>query len=136
MKRILVVAVAAAALSAVGAAAAAREQQTLMCNGEPLALTVTTTNNDHSVDWGVGTISGGSHLIPTSFTFQAVDVSAGGMLLGSSTQAKGDGNGMHNQQAITCSQSQTTTAGALGIPDLPSSDVIDLSFVVTAVPKG
>jgi hypothetical protein len=137
MKRILVVSVAAAtALAAVGVATAAREQQTLICNGEPLTLTVTTTTSEQSVAWGVGTVSRGSHIIPTSFTFRAVDLSAGGTTLVSSTQVKGDGNGMHKEPSITCAQSQQTTAGALGIPNLPPDEVIDLDFIVTAVPKG
>jgi hypothetical protein len=42
------------ALVTAGVGTAGRDQQIPMCGGEPLAVTVTTTTNDHSVAWGSG----------------------------------------------------------------------------------
>jgi hypothetical protein len=137
MHRILLAAAfAAAALAAAGVATAGREQQTLLCDGVPLTLTVTTTTNDNSVAWGVGTISGGTHLIPTSFGFTAVDLTAGGVTLFSGTQTKGNGHALPGQPLVTCTSSEQSTAGALGIPGVPPADVIELDLTVTAVLRG
>ena len=128
-----------AALSAVtalaGPASAARTTDTIVCGGETLTLTVTSTNSDNAPAWGVGTISGGSHLIPTSFSFTATDLNTGDVLF-SDTQAKGNGNGQHNQTSITCiGVPERATAGELGIPGVDPSHVIEFDFTVTAVRK-
>jgi len=113
---------------------------TLICNGEPLTVTVTQTTKNHSVAWGVGTISGGSHGIPVSFSGSATDVTTGAPVF-SFSQAKGNGNGMHNEPTITCTQISTTTAGELsipgelGIPGVNPSDVIEQNFATTVVLK-
>lgn len=138
MRRVVLVTalVAVAAMVVAGAGSAARTTDTVTCGGETFTLTVTTTKNDNSVAWGVGTISGGTHLIPTSFSFSATDVTANNTVLFSDTEAKGNGNGQHNQTQLTCSGAdEQTTAGALGIPGVPADDVIVISFSVTAVLK-
>jgi hypothetical protein len=136
LRRIISASAAAAAIAliAAGVGSAGRAQMTLICNGEPLTVTVTQTTNDHSVAWGVGTISGGSHGIPVSFSGSATDVTTGAQVF-SFSQAKGNGNGMHNQPTITCTQTHTTTAGDLGIPGLNPSDVIEQDFTATVVLK-
>jgi hypothetical protein len=103
MRRILVATatVALVALVAAEVGTAGREQQALMCGGESLTLTVTTTTNDRSDAWGVGTISGGTHLIPTSFSGALVDPTTDAQLF-SFSQAKGNGNGQNNHATITC----------------------------------
>jgi len=122
-------------LVAAGTSSAARTTDTLTCGGDTLTLTVTTTKNDNSVAWGVGTLSGGKHLIPTSFSFTATDLTTNTVLF-SDSQAKGNGNGMHNQAQISCTgQPEQATAGQLGIPGVNPTDVIQFDFTVTAVPK-
>src|SRR5262245_46963338 len=139
MRRVVPAALLAVATTLVvaGTSSAARTTDTLTCGGDTftLTVTVTTTKNDHSVAWGVGTLSGGSHLIPTSFTFTATDLTTNTVLF-SGGQAKGKGNGQHNQAQITCNgQPEQTTAGDIGIPGVDPNDVIELDFSVTAVPK-
>jgi hypothetical protein len=138
MRRVVLatVVVAVAAMIAAATGSASRGTDTITCGGDTFTLTVTNTNNDNSVAWGVGTISGGKHLIPTSFSFTATDVSANNTVLFSDTQAKGNGNGQHNQAQITCTGSpESATAGELGIPGVNPDDVIVFNFTVTAVPK-
>ena len=79
MRRVFVLAIAAMAVSIVfsGTAAAQRTQDTLICGGIAIPITVTSTNSDNSVAWGVGTISGGDHFIPTSFSGTLVDLTTG-----------------------------------------------------------
>jgi hypothetical protein len=139
LRRIVVAAatVASFALVAANVGSAGRAQQTFNCDGlGDITFTVTTTNNEHSVAWGVGTISGGTHLIPTSFNFSAVDLTTGETLF-SDSQTKGNGQGQHNQPTITCtSPPETATAGELGIPGVDPTDVVEFSFSATVVYKG
>jgi len=125
----------ATAMIAAGTSSAARTTDTITCGGDTLTLTVTTTTNENSVAWGVGTLSGGKHIIPTSFSFTATDLTTNTVLF-SDTQAKGNGNGMHNQAQITCSGApEQTTAGDLGIPGVNPNDLVEIDFTVTGVPK-
>jgi hypothetical protein len=138
MRRVVLatVLVAVAAMIVAAAASASRGTDTIICGGDTLTLTVTNTNNDNSLAWGVGTISGGTHLIPTSFSFTATDVSANNKVLFSDTESKGNGNGQHNQTQITCTGiPESATAGELGIPGVNPADVIVFNFTVTAVLK-
>ena len=94
--------VALVALVAASVGNAGREQQTLTCGGlGTITVTVTTTTNDHSVAWGVGTISNRLHGIPVSFSGTTTDLTTG-MVLNSFSQSKGNGNGLHNQPTVTC----------------------------------
>jgi len=131
MRRLFALAaVAAVALVMAGVGNAGREQQTLTCTGlGTITVTVTTTTNDHSVAWGVGTTSSGLLGIPVSFSGTITDLTTHTQL-DSFFQAKGQGNGMHNQQpTVTCtSPPQTATAGELGIPNLNPNDVIEFDF--------
>ena len=138
MRHVLALAcVAAGALVATGVGSAAREQQQLTCTGGlgTITVTVTTTTNDHSVAWGVGTVSSSLHGIPVSFSGTATDLTTG-KVLDSFVQAKGQGNGMHNQPTVTCTGTlETATAGDLGIPGLDPGDVIQFAFSAQVVLK-
>jgi len=141
MRHILAVAfVAVVALAAAGVADAGREQQVLTCGGGvgEITVTVTTTTNDHSVAWGVGTVSNRLHGIPVSFSGTATDVTTGTMLADFAfSQAKGNGNGMHNQPTVDCASApELATAGDLGgIPGVADSDVIEFDFIATVALK-
>jgi hypothetical protein len=98
-------------------------------------VTVTSTTNDHSVAWGVGTVSSSLHGIPVSFSGTVTDES--GNVLSSFFQAKGQGNGMHNQSTITCTgDPESGTAGDFGIPGVdPTTPVVfELSVQVVLKP--
>jgi hypothetical protein len=98
-------------------------------------VTVTTTTNDHSVAWGVGTVSSSLHGIPVSFSGTVTDLTTH-TVLDSFFQAKGHGNGMHNQPTITCtSPPETATAGEMGIPGIDPNDVIEFDFSAQVVIK-
>jgi hypothetical protein len=117
MRRFLALAmVALVALVVAGVGNAGREQQTLTCEGlGTITVTVTTTTN-HSVAWGVGTVSSSLHGIPVSFSGTITDLTTN-TVLDTFFQAKGKGNGMHNQPTVTCtSPPETAKAGELGIP--------------------
>ncbi len=141
MRRISIatVLVAVIALAVVSISSAGREQQVLTCGGGlgTITVTVTTTTNDHSVAWGVGTVSSSLHGIPVSFSGTATDLTTGTPLTDFSfTQAKGNGNGMHNQPTVPCSSApELDTAGDLGIPGLNPDDVIEFDFTAQVVLK-
>jgi hypothetical protein len=128
--------VALVALVAASVGNAGREQQTLTCTGlGTITVTVTTTTNDHSVAWGVGTVSSSLHGIPVSFSGTVTDLTTH-TVLDSFFQAKGHGNGMHNQATITCTAPpQTATAGDLGIPGVDPNDLIEFDLSVQVVLK-
>jgi hypothetical protein len=137
MRRLLVPAIVGlVALVAAGVGNAGREQQTLTCEGlGTITVTVTTTTNGHSVAWGVGTVSSSLHGIPVSFSGTITDLTTN-TVLDSFFQAKGKGNGMHNQPTVTCTgPPETATAGDLGIPGINPSDVIQFDFSAQVVLK-
>jgi hypothetical protein len=137
MRRLLVPAIVGlVALVTAGVGNAGREQQTLTCEGlGTITVTVTTTTNDHSVAWGVGTVSSSLRGIPVSFSGTITDLTTN-TVLDSFFQAKGKGNGMQNQPAITCTAPpETATAGELGIPGINPSDVIEFDLSVQVVLK-
>jgi hypothetical protein len=108
----------------------------LTCTGlGTITVTVTTTTNDHSVAWGVGTVSSSLHGIPVSFSGTVTDITTN-TLLDSFYQAKGKGHGMHDQPTVSCSgPPETATAGELGIPDVDPDDVIEFDFTAEVVLK-
>jgi hypothetical protein len=131
MRRILAFPIVAlVALVAASVSNAGREQQTLTCAGlGTITVTVTTTTNDHSVAWGVGTVSlveaprhsrqllGDDH--------RPDDEQGAGLVLPGQRQ----GSGMHNQPTITCTAPpETATAGELGIPGINPNDVIEFDL--------
>jgi len=129
--------VALVALIAAGVGNAGREQQVLNCTGGlgSITVTVTTTTNDQSVAWGVGTVSNRLHGIPVSFSGTVTDLTTG-TVLDTFFQAKGNGNGMHRQPTVTCdSPPETATAGDLGIPGVDPTDVIEFDFSAQVVLK-
>ena len=115
---------------------AGREQQQLTCTGlGTITVTVTTTTNDHSVAWGVGTVSHLVRGIPVSFSGTVTDLTTS-TVLDTFFQAKGHGHGMHNEPSITCtSPPETATAGELGIPGVNPTDVIEFDFSAQVVLK-
>ena len=138
MRRLFALSVVAlVALVVAGVGNAAREQQTLTCTGlGTITVTVTTTTNDHSVAWGVGTVSSSLHGIPVSFSGTITDLTTHTQL-DSFFQAKGKGNGMHNQPTVTCtSPPEIATAGEMGgIPGVDDSDLIQFDFSAQVVLK-
>ncbi len=131
---ILGVAVVALATAAVGTAA--RTPDTLICGDMQFPITVTSTPSENSVAWGVGTVAGGDHFIPTSFAGEGLDLTTGETLF-SFSQVKGGGNGLRNQEQIVCTTpTETATAGDLGIPGVDPGDLIQISFTATVVHKG
>ena len=137
MRRILAPPIVAlVALIAAGVGNAGREQQVLTCTGlGTITVTVTTTTNDHSVAWGVGTVSSRLHGIPVSFTGTVTDLTTS-TVLDSFFEAKGHGSGMHNQPTITCAAPpETATAGELSIPGVDPNDVIEFDLSVQVVLK-
>lgn len=137
----------AAAATALGvfagpATAAAPTTQQITCNGHQ--LTIRTNNNSSSMNggWSVAQIvAGGSgHLIPTSFSLSAYDVTRK-LALFSGTQVKGNGNANHTQQTVTCTQTMTgTLAMVLGPvpadqlpPGVRPTDTVTATFTATAV---
>jgi hypothetical protein len=141
MRRIFMatVLVAMIALVAASVSSAGRVQQVLTCGGGLGTITVTTTNttNDHSVAWGVGTVSSSLHGIPVSFSGTATDLTTNTVLSDFSfSQAKGNGNGMHNQSTVACTSPPTTdTAGDLGLPGVDPGDIIEFDFTAQVVLK-
>lgn len=128
--------IALTALLAAGAANAGRTQMMLDCTGlGPITVTVTSTNNDHSVAWGTGKLSSALHGIPVSFTGTTTDVTTG-QVLDTFTQAKGNGNGMHNQATVNCSSPpQTGTAADFGIVGVAPTDTIEFDFAAQVALK-
>jgi hypothetical protein len=87
------------------------------------------------VAWGVGTVSSSLHGIPVSFSGTVTDLTTH-TVLDSFFQAKGHGNGMHNQPTITCTAPpETATAGDLGIPGVNPNDLIQFDLSVQVVLK-
>src|SRR4026209_52747 len=103
MRRMLALPIVAlVALVAASVGNAGREQQTLTCGGlGTITVTVTTTTNDHSVAWGVGTVSNRLPGIQGRFRGPPTDPPTG-TVLDSFSQAKGNGNGLHNQPTVAC----------------------------------
>jgi len=142
MRRISIATAVAAllALTVASVSSAGREQQVLTCDGGLGTITVTgtTTTNDHSVAWGVGTVSSSLHGIPVSFSGTATDVTTNTVLTDFSfLQAKGKGNGMHNQPTVACTSApEFATAAELGgIPGVNPDDVIEFAFTAQVVLK-
>jgi hypothetical protein len=130
MRRLLALPlVAVVALLAATAANAGRTQMTLNCTGlGPVTVTVTSTTNNHSVAWGTGKVSNRLIGIPVSFSGTTTDLTTH-TVLGSFMQAKGHGNGMHNQSTITCSSPpQIGTAAEFGIQRVNPTDMIEFDF--------
>jgi hypothetical protein len=116
-------------LLAAASASAGRTQQVLDCQGlGTVTVTVTSTTSENSVAWGTGKVSTSLHGIPVSFSGTVTDLTTGTLLF-SFSQAKGQGNGMHNQPSVACaSPPETDTAGDLGIPGVNPSDIVEQDF--------
>ncbi len=89
--------------------------------------------------WSAAQVVGGGHLVPVAFRYLAVDTTAG-IVLGDETVSHG---AAHRQQATTtCTSSTQARLSDLMPPDAPlpdgvePSDLVTLSFIVTAVAKG
>lgn len=123
-----------------GPAHAAQTTMPLTCAGQPLTVRVNTNHSSEHGGWGVGqVVAGGTgHLVPTAFSGSLVD-NAINQTLFTFAQAKGGGNANHNQQTITCTQSETGVLGDFLNPgDTPPpgtsvSDPVTFTLTVTAV---
>ena len=125
------------ALAIAGVSNAGRQQQVLTCGSYgTLTVTVTSTKNDHSVAWGIGKVSSPRLLgIPVSFSGTTTDLTTG-VVLGSFSQAKGKGHGMHRQATVTCtSPPETGTAAQFGITGVNPTDTIEFDFSAQVVIK-
>lgn len=122
-------------------AGAAQTTQQITCGGETLTVRANTNNSSDNGGWSAAHVSGGGHLIPTSFSFSAFDNTLNTELF-TFTQQKGGGNANQNQPSISCSQSMTGMLGDLlepgeePPPGASLTDIVTTTFVVTAVPKG
>lgn len=138
MRRLLVLPlVALAALVAAGASNAGRAQQVLTCGSYgTLTVTTTTTKNNHSVAWGTGKVSNPRLLgIPVSFSGTTTDLTTN-TVLGTFSQAKGKGHGMHHHATVTCTgPPQTGTAADFGITGVNPTDTIEFDFSAQVVIK-
>ena len=137
MRRLLALPlVAMVALLAAGVSSAGREQMTLTCTGlGPITVTVTNAKSDHSVAWGTGKASSSLKGIPVSFSGAFIDLNTGTGLF-SFTQSKGQGHGMHNQSAVTCtSPPETGTAASFGIPGVDPNTPVEFEFSAQVVLK-
>jgi hypothetical protein len=138
MRRLLLLPIVAlVALVAAGTSTAGREQQILTCGTYgTLTVTVTTTNNDHSVAWGTGKVSSPRLLgIPVSFSGTTKDVTTN-TVLDTFFQAKGHGHGMHRQTTVTCTiPPETGTAADFGITGVDPTDTIEFDFSAQVVVK-
>jgi hypothetical protein len=109
---------------------------TLTCSGVgTFTVTVTTTKSDHSVAWGTGQVSPSLHGIPVSFSGAFIDLNTGAGLF-SFSQAKGNGQGMHRQSAVTCTSPPVTgTAADFGIPGVAPGTPVEFDFSAQVVIK-
>jgi hypothetical protein len=123
-----------------GPAHAAQSTMPITCGGQQLTVRVNTNHSSEHGGWGVGqVVAGGTgHLVPTAFSGSLVD-NAINQTLFTFAQAKGGGNANHNQQTITCTQSETGVLGDFLNPgDTPPpgtsvSDPVTFTLTVTAV---
>jgi hypothetical protein len=147
MRRLLVGSAVAAMTLGVGVtlaspASAATSTQQIDCGATTLTIRTPDNHSSDNGGWSVGQIvsGGGGHLIPTSFTFSAYDVTTGTPLF-TGTQTKGAGNANHNQSTITCSQTMTGALsdllgpGETPPPGVDPTDTVTSTFTVTAVQK-
>jgi hypothetical protein len=137
MRRLLALPlIAVVALFAAGVSNAGRQQMTLTCTGYgTLTVTVTTTKTDHSVAWGTGKVSSSLHGIPVSFSGAFINLNTDTGLF-SFTQAKGNGHGMHNQSAVTCTTPPVTgTAASFGITGVAPDTPVEFDFSAQVVIK-
>jgi hypothetical protein len=110
---------------------------TLTCGSYgTLTVTVTNTKNDHSVAWGTGKVSNPRLLgIPVSFSGTFIDLNTG-ITLGSFTQAKGKGHGMHRHSTVTCTApAETGTAADFGITGVDPKTPVEFDFSAQVVIK-
>jgi hypothetical protein len=123
-----------------GSAYAAQSTETVKCGGEKLVVRVP-INKSPSGGWGAAHIvSGGTgHLNPIRFTGSLHDDTVN-VTLFSFDQVKAGGKANHNQQTITCTQSETGTLGdslepgETPPPGTSATDKVTFNLEVTAVP--
>lgn len=125
-----------------GPTLAAQQPQPLQCDGHQITVRVNQNNGGENGGWSAGVlIDGGSGvLVPTSFSGSLYDETTGQEVF-SFEQLKGNGNGNHNQQTISCSDTTVATLGDFLEPgdELPPGtsvdDVVDFTIGVTAVAR-
>jgi hypothetical protein len=131
----------ALALPGTWSASAAQTDQGFTCSdGSTIVVRVPTAPSNQNGGWGAGQLvdGGTGHLIPTSFAFTLVDDTTG-MTLFSQAQDKGGTNGNHTQPTVSCSSTDSATAGEFFGPQLPPGvspdDTVSFTLSVVAVPK-
>jgi hypothetical protein len=136
-----VTAAAVLTLSGTGSASAAQGYIPLECSdGSSIVVRVPDSHSSDKGGWSVGqVVDGGSgHLIPTSFAFTLYDVTTESTVF-SDQQAKGGGHANRRQTSVTCSNTDSGTAGDLFGSDLPpgvsADDTVTVTISVEAVVK-
>lgn len=121
-------------------------QMQLTCDGQTVTILTNGNRSSDNGGWSVGRVTGGGHLIPTSFTFSLVDL-ATSEAVWSGQQLKGGGHANPEGQLVTCSQIEPTgmTLGEIvASPDTPpglvlppgtENDPAGFEFSVTAISR-
>lgn len=118
------------------AQAAGLSTQTFTCDGQH--VTIRSAYGHDGDTWSAAQIVGAGTLVPESFEYRTVDETAG-IVLDDETLHHGAAHA--NQATITCEVGMEAVLGDIVSPDfmLPPgtspSDLVQLSFVVTAVPR-
>ena len=136
-----VTAAAVLTVTGMGSASAAQSYIPLECSdGSSIVVRVPESHSSDNGGWSVGrVVDGGSgHLIPTSFMFTLYDVTTESTVF-SDQQAKGGGHANHRQASVTCSNTDSGSAGDLFGSDLPpgvsAGDTVTVTISVEAVAK-
>ncbi|HEX2857200.1 MAG TPA: hypothetical protein VHO26_06950 [Propionibacteriaceae bacterium] len=131
-----VLAAAAIAAAAMPAQAAGRTTQTFTCDGQQ--VTIQSAYGHDGDTWSAAQIVDAGTLVPVSFEYLAVDETAN-LVLNDDTIAHGTAH--DHQSTVTCQTSTQFTLGDVappGVvfpPGVQPTDIVSMSFVVTAVPR-
>jgi len=128
---------AAVALACIGvpAQAAGRTTQTFTCDGQQ--VTIQSAYGHDGDTWSAAQIVDAGTLVPVSFEYVAVDETANLVLDDETIQ---HGTAHAHQSTITCQTSTEFVLGDVAPPDVvfpagvEPTDIVTMSFVVTAVP--
>ena len=131
-----VLAALAVASTAMPALADGRTTQTFTCDGQQVTIQ---SAYGHSGDtWSAAQIVDAGTLVPVSFEYLTVDETAN-LVLGDDTIQHGTAHS--HQSTITCEASTQFTLGDVappGVvfpPGVQATDIVTMSFVVTAAPR-
>ncbi len=131
-----VLAAVAVACIGVPAQAAGRTTQTFTCDGQH--VTIQSAYGHNGDTWSAAQIVDAGTLVPVSFEYLAVDETAN-LVLDDETIRHGTAHAQ--QPTITCQTSTEFVLGDVAPPDVvfppgvEPTDIVTMSFVVTAVPR-